>query len=172
MKAANEGIELKKGTELSMRVHIHAEATLLAYHLQHPQINPYRYFGGSKLSCHGCATLFSSFNLVAESFHLPQYFTKGCHNKIYIRWPCPSLLSPEQQMQLRPGAPSLDTQVRKEMIAVLSTELATYVHELCAVAEEPSRPQSDSTTASGDSDVSVTEARARMQARAEAGMCE
>jgi hypothetical protein len=40
-KANNEGIELKNGTELSMRAqHVHAECTLLAYHLQHPQIDP------------------------------------------------------------------------------------------------------------------------------------
>ena len=95
-KARNEGIELKNGTKLSIKPAVHAESTLLAYHLQHANINPYHYFGGSKLSCHGCTTLFSSFNLVAESFHLPQFFTKGCHNKIYLRWPCPSLLSLEQ----------------------------------------------------------------------------
>jgi hypothetical protein len=95
-KAKNEGIELRKGTKLSMKANVCAECTLLAYHLQHPNINPYHYFGGSKLSCHGCATLFSSFNLVAESFHLPQVFTKGCHSKIYLWWPCLSLLSLEQ----------------------------------------------------------------------------
>jgi len=42
-KAKNEGIELEKGTKLSMKVNVHAESTLLAYHLQHPNINPYRY---------------------------------------------------------------------------------------------------------------------------------
>jgi hypothetical protein len=100
MKADDEGIELKKGTELSMRaVHVHAESNLLAYHLQHPEILPYHYFGGSKLSCHGCATLFSSFNVVAETRDLPQFFTRS-HNKIYLRWPCPSLLSQEQQKRL------------------------------------------------------------------------
>jgi hypothetical protein len=161
---------MKKGTvpELSMQVNVHAESTLLAYHLQHPQINPYHYFGGSKLSCHGCGTLFSSFNLVAESFGLPQFFTKGCHNKIYLQWPCPSLLSQEQRMRLRPADPSLDTLVRKGMIAVLSTELAAYVHELRVVAEGPSRPQSDSTAASGDSRESKTDGLERMKAKAEA----
>lgn len=171
-KAKNEGIELKKGTKLSMKADVHAEFTLLAYHLQHPNINPYHYFGGSKLSCYGCATLFSSFNLVAESFHLPQFFTKGCHNKIYLRWPCPSLLSLEQSKRLQPGTPSLDTQVRKKMIAALSTELTAYVNELRAVVEGPSRPQSDSTAASGDSRESAEEGIARLQARMEAGMCE
>jgi hypothetical protein len=92
-KAGSKGIELKKGAEISMRVPIHPKATLLAYHLQHPQIEPYGYFSGLKLSCHGCATLFSTFNAVAESFQLPKYFTKGCHNKIYLWWPCPFLLS-------------------------------------------------------------------------------
>lgn len=171
-KAKNEGIELKKGTKLSMKADVHAESTLLGYHLQHPNINPYHYFGGSKLSCYGCATLFSSFNLVAESFHLPQFFTKGCHNKIYLRWPCPSLLSLEQSKRLQPGTPSLDTQVRKKMIAALSTELTAYVNELRAVVEGPSRPQSDSTAASGDSRESAEEGIARLQARMEAGMCE
>ena len=173
-KADKEEIVMKKGTvpELSMQVNVHAESTLLAYHLQHPQINPYHYFGGSKLSCHGCGTLFSSFNLVAESFGLPQFFTKGCHNKIYLQWPCPSLLSQEQRMRLRPADPSLDTHVRKGMIAVLSTELAAYVHELRVVAEGPSRPQSDSTAASGDSRESETEGLERMKAMAEAGTCE
>ena len=171
-KAKYEGIELKKGTKLSMKAAVHAESTLLVYHLQHPNTNPYHYFGGSKLSCHGCATLFTSFNLVADSFYLPQFFTKGCHNKIYLRWPCPSLLSLEQSKRLKPGAPSLDTQVRKEMIAALSTELMTYVNELRAVVEGPSRPQSDSTTASGDSREAEEEYMARLEARIEAGMCE
>jgi OTT_1508-like deaminase len=160
-KADSKGIELK-GTEISMRVPIHAEATLLAYHLQHPQIKPYGYFGGSKLSCHGCATLFSSFNLVAESFHFPQHFTKCCHKKIYLQWPCPLLLSQEQQMGLQLGTPSLDTQVRNEMMVALSTKLSTYVHELCAVAEGPSQLQLNSAAASGDSGHSVVEARAKM----------
>ena len=172
-KAKNGGIELKKGTKLSMKAKVHTESTLLAYHLQHPNTNSYRYFGGSKLSCHGCATLFNSFNLVAESFHLPQFFTKGFHNKIYLRWPCPSLLSLEQSKRLQPGTPSLDTQVRKEMIAALSTELTAYVSELRTVVEGPSRPQSDSTTASGDSfEESADEGIARLQARMEAGMSE
>ncbi|KIJ91079.1 hypothetical protein K443DRAFT_656611 [Laccaria amethystina LaAM-08-1] len=147
-KAKNKGIELKKRTKVSMKTVVHAESTLLAYHLQHPNINPYHYFGGSKLSCHGCATLFSSFNLVAESFHLPQFFTKGCHNKIYLWWPCPSL---EQSKRLQPSTPSLNTEVRKKMIVALSTELTAYVNELHAVVEGPSQPQSDSTAASGDS---------------------
>ena len=174
-KAKNEGIELKNGTKLSIKPAVHAESTLLAYHLQHPNINPYHYFGGSKHSCHGCATLFRSFNLVAESFHLPQFFIKGCDNKIYLRWSCPSLLLLEQSKPLQPGTPSLDTQVRKKMIAALSTELTAYVNELRAVVGEPSRrPQSDSTAASGDSRESAEEdiAILQMQARIEAGMCE
>ncbi|KIK01195.1 hypothetical protein K443DRAFT_578331 [Laccaria amethystina LaAM-08-1] len=171
-KATNEGIELKNGTKLSMKTVVHAESTLLAYHLQHLDINPYHYFGGSKLSCHGCATLFSSFNLVAESFHHPQFFTKGCHNKIYLRWSCPSLLPLEQSKRLQPGTPSLDTEVRKKMIAALSTELSAYVNELRAVVEGPSRPQLDSTTASGDSRESAKEGRRLLKVRMEAGMCE
>ena len=76
-------------------------------------------------------------------------------------------------MRLRPTDPSLDTHVRKEMIAVLSTELAAYVHELRVVAEGPSRPQSDSAAAaSGDSRESRTEGLERMKAMAEAGTCE
>jgi hypothetical protein len=75
-------------------------------------------------------------------------------------------------MRIRPNAPSLDTQLRKGMIAVLSTELATYVHELRAVAEGPSRPQSKSTVASGDSRESEVDSVAVLEARMEAGMCE
>lgn len=82
-KLDKEEITLKKGTNLSIKAAVHAECTLLVYHLQHPIPTPYHYLGGSKLSCHGCATLFSSFNLVAESFHLPKIFTKG-YNKIYL----------------------------------------------------------------------------------------
>jgi hypothetical protein len=58
------------------------------------------------------------------------------------------------------------------MIMALSTELTAYVHELHAVVEGPSQPQSDSTAASGDSDESAEEAIARLEARMEAGMCE
>jgi hypothetical protein len=169
-KAKNKGIELKKRTKVSMKTVVHAESTLLAYHLQHPNINPYHYFGGSKLSCHGCATLFSSFNLVAESFHLPQFFTKGCHNKIYLWWPCPSL---EQSKRLQPSTPSLNTEVRKKMIVALSTELTAYVNELHAVIEGPSQPQLDSTAASGDSCESAEEEGiAILEEEMEAGMCE
>ena len=103
----DEGLAFKKGTvpQLSMDVNVHAECTLLAYHLQHPT-SPYRYFGGSKLSCHGCSTFFTSYNRVAESLSLPQFFTKGCDNKVYLWWPCPFLLSPEQQIRLRDKGPN------------------------------------------------------------------
>jgi hypothetical protein len=73
-KAKKEGIEMKMKKdvpELSLsRVNVHAESSLLAYHLQNPEIHPYRYFGGSKLSCHGCGIFFNSFNSVAASFGL------------------------------------------------------------------------------------------------------
>ena len=131
--SGEEGMDMKKETmpELSMKaLNVHAECTLLSYHLQHPEINPYQYFGGSTLSCHGCGLLFNSFNPVAERLDLPQFFTRGWHEKIYLKWPCPSLLSQEQQMSLQPTGSSLDTQVRKEMVAVLSQELAPYVNGL------------------------------------------
>ena len=133
----DEGLVFKKGTvpQLSMDVSIHAECTLLAYHLQHPDTNPYRYFGGSKLSCHGCSIFFTSYNRVAESLSLPRFFIRGCHNKIYLRWPCPFLLSQEEQIRLRDKGPTLDTRVRKEMVDMLSTELAKYVEELRESAE-------------------------------------
>jgi hypothetical protein len=53
------------------------------------------------------------------------------------------------------------------MITVLSSELATYVRELHAVADGPSQPQLYSTVASGGSCDSVEEALARMEAKAE-----
>jgi len=165
-KADEEGIDTKNMKEetLSMKVNVHAGCTLLAYHLQHPEIDPYHYFGGSKLSCHGCSTFFSSFNLVAKSFGLSQFFTKGCHGKIYLRWPCPFLLSEAQQIRLRSKDLSLDAEVRKRMIAALGTELATYVDELCVVVDAPSPPLSDSTAASGDSRESQKEGRERLRA--------
>jgi len=96
-KADKEGIDLKTKTvsppELSLtKINAHAECSLLAYHLQNPAIHPYHYFGGSKLSCHACGTLFSAFNNVAKSFDHPKFFTKGCNNKLYLQWRCPSLL--------------------------------------------------------------------------------
>jgi len=157
-KAVDEEVDMKgRVPELSMDVTVHAECTLLAYHLRHSETKPYHYFGGSKLSCHGCATFFNSFNLVAESFGHPQFFTKGCHNKIYLRWPYP-LLSQEQRIRLQGNEPALDTQVRNGMVAILSTELAKYVNELRAAAEAPSESPtlSDSTDASGDSHESGT----------------
>jgi hypothetical protein len=52
-KAKKEGIEMKVKKdvpELSLpRINVHAESSLLAYHLQNPEIRPYCYFGGSKL---------------------------------------------------------------------------------------------------------------------------
>jgi hypothetical protein len=74
-------------------------------------------------------------------------------------------------MRSRPKDSSLDTRVRKGMIAVLSIELATYVHELCVVAERPSRPQPENTAASGDSRESE-EGLGRIKAMAETGMCD
>ena len=64
-----------------------------------------------------------------------------------------------------------DTQVRKGMSAVLSTELAAYVHELHVDAERPSR-QPYGTTASGDSHESEAGALERLEAVLEAGICE
>jgi len=52
-----------------MKANVHADSsTLLAYHLQHPEINPYRYFGGPTLSCHGCGHFVTvSFNLSLQN---------------------------------------------------------------------------------------------------------
>jgi hypothetical protein len=166
-KATKQGIDMGAVPELSMKVHVHAECTLLAYHLQHPEIETYHYFGGSKLACHGCSMFFRSFNGVAESFGLAQFFIKGSHNKIYLRWPCPFLLSQEQRRRLRPTDPSLDNQVRREMVAALDTELAAYVNELRVMVENPLRPQSDNTNASGDSQVSSIDAEAAIYAMIE-----
>ena len=58
------------------------------------------------------------------------------------------------------------------MIAALSTELTAYVNELRAFVKGPSRPQSDSTTASGDSRETRKEILATFKAEMEAGMCE
>ena len=144
--------------EISMAVNVHAEANLLAYHLQRPYFNPYHYFGGSKLSCHGCSTLFNSFNNVAASFQRSQLFTKGSHDQICLRWSCPSLLSATGQQRshcedhYESPSLSLGARVRKEMITVLSTELDRYIHQLRPVT--PSMvfpPKSESTTASADS---------------------
>ena len=64
----------------------------------------------------------------------------------------------EKSLQLRPGTPSLDTQVIKEMIMVLSTELT---------AEWPSRPQSDGTAASCDPHEGKAAGKAKMRAKVE-----
>ena len=155
-KAKDEGIDLKMKTgsppELSLKkINVHAECTLLAYHLQHPEIQSYNYFGGSKLSCHACGTFFSAFNNIAESFGHPQFFTKGSHDNLHFCWPSPSLLSQVQQTQLKPGARSLDIEVRKEMNKILGKELVGYVDKLRQTIEVSSPPQSDSIAASGDS---------------------
>jgi len=172
-QASGQGIDIEKGTtasEISTRVDIHTEANLLAYHLQNPHIHPYRYFGGSKLSCRSCASLFSGFNHVAESFQCSQFFTKPecCHNhaKIYLRWPCPSLfLSTRME---RPTYQSLGTQVRKEMTEILSTELAGYVQELRRAVTPVLSPSA----ASSELDEFMRDIIARIKAEGElAGMC-
>jgi len=149
----DDGLDFQKGNvpQLSMDVSVHAECTLLAYHLQHCNTSSYRYFGGSKLSCHGCATFFTSYNRVAASLSLPQFFTRGCHNKVYLRWACPSLLSAVEQIRLRDKGPTLDTKVRKEMVDILGRELARYVEGLCEIKTAPLPTQTDSTDASDDS---------------------
>ncbi|EDR15924.1 uncharacterized protein LACBIDRAFT_321001 [Laccaria bicolor S238N-H82] len=163
-KAKSEGVRMEKRKLSIKQAAVHAECTLLAYHIQHPNIHPYCYFGGSKLSFHGCATFFSSYNLVAESFHLPQFFTKGSHNKIYLRWPCPPLLPLQRSKPLQPGTLSLDTQVRQKMIAALGKELSEYVNELRTVRAGPSQSQSDSTAASSDSRKPAEEGLADLEA--------
>jgi hypothetical protein len=122
-------------------------------YLQNPEIRPYRYFGGSKLSCHGCGILFASFNSVAASLGHSTFFTKGCHDKIYLRWPYPSLLSQEQLKQLQPNALrlSLDFQVKEKMIEALHNELVAYVSELHEATKHLTPAQLDSTSTSGDS---------------------
>jgi hypothetical protein len=183
-KAEKQGINFDiegSATKISMSVNIHAESKLLAYHLQNSGTHPYSYFGGSKLSCHACATLFSSFNRVAESFQRPQYFTKGSHydshSKVYLRWRCPSLLSETEVKELRLKdqfeslTHSLDARVREEMTTVLRAQLAGYVDELRAVAPGVLSPtESDSTTASGASNKSPLDLKARLKAKSEAGM--
>ena len=137
-KAKKEGIEMKtkKGLKLDS-IYVHAESSLLAYHIQHPEINTYQYFGGSKLSCHACGILFRSYNSVADSLNLTPFFTKGCHDKIYLRWPYPSLQS---------NTPSLNIKVREAMIKALDIELAEYIGELREKVVKTTAPQSDSTS--------------------------
>jgi hypothetical protein len=149
----DDGLDFQKGNvpQLSMDVSVHAECTLLAYHLQHCNTSSYQYFGGSKLSCHGCATFFTSYNRVAASLSLPQFFTRGCHNKVYLRWACPSLLSAVEQIRLRDKGPTIDTKVREEMVDILGRELAQYVEGLCEIETAPLPTQTDSTDASADS---------------------
>ena len=164
--AAKQGVEMEKEEELSLtHVCVHAECSLLAYHIQYPEITPYRYFGGSKLSCHGCSVFFSSFNGLATSPDDRQFFTKGCHDKIYLQWPCPSLLSQQQQ----PDAPPLDTLVKHAMIKVLGDELAAYVGDLI---QWSTPPQSDSTAASGDLRDTEAEAEQALRDFLAQGMCE
>jgi hypothetical protein len=129
-KASKDEINLTTGhsPEFSLQPFVHAESTLLAYHLQH-STQSFCYFGGSKLSCHACSLLFTCFNNVAISFGHSQYFTRGSHNKIYLRWCFPSLPR-VQQGELQAGAPSLDIEVKKEMIKVLDREMAIYIRQL------------------------------------------
>ena len=147
-------MKTESSPELTLtKIDAHAEGRLLAYHLQNPGILPYHYFGGPKLSCHACGTLFSAFNNlnVAKSFDHPRFLTKGCNNKLYLQWPCPSLLSQEQQQQLDANVHSLDIQVREEMNKILGNELLAYVGELRQAIEVSTPSPSDSTSASGDS---------------------
>lgn len=178
-KAKGQGIDFDKGSspEISMTVNIHAESNLLVYHLRHPLTHPYFYFGGSKLSCHACATLFSSFNRVAESFEHRQYFTKGSHGKICLRWCCPSLLSETEVKELRlkdqSESFSLNARVKEEMTTVLRAQLAGYINELHVVSLGALSPtQSDSTTASEASNKSTSDLIARLKTKGESGMCE
>jgi len=67
---------------------------------------------------------------LAASLSLPQFFTRGCHNKVYLGRACPSLLSAVEQIRLRDKGPTLDTKVKKEMVDILGRELARYVEGL------------------------------------------
>jgi len=178
-RAAKEGIEMGTGTEsapgLSLtEINIHAESSLLVYHLQHPEIRPYRYFGGSKLSCHGCGLLFSSFNAVADSFHLSQHFTRGSHGKIYLRWPFPfpSLPPALPQVESQADPMSLDIAVRKGMVEILGHELTAYIRELLGAPGGSTPPRSDSTAASGDSNMEAQCLNEEIDALLASGMCE
>jgi len=146
-KASKEGITLTTGhsLELSLRPFVHAESTLLAYHLRH-SVQSFCYFGGSELSCYACSLVFTCFNNVAVSLGHSQYFIRGSHNKNFLRWPFPSL-PPVQQGELQADAPSLDIKVKMEMIKVLDREMATYIRQLSAQLRGSTPASSDSTAA-------------------------
>jgi len=82
--------------EVSMTVKIHAETNLLAYHLQRPHTNLYRYFGGSKLSFQACATVASFPTSSTLHQRLPRqnpfmmvlYFPVAIHGTTYISISC------------------------------------------------------------------------------------
>ncbi|KIM39079.1 hypothetical protein M413DRAFT_19880 [Hebeloma cylindrosporum] len=132
-----------------LNTNVHAECRLLAYHHQRPEIQPYRYFGGSKLSCHGCATFFRAFNDSAKIFdHLPQYYTKGCSDTIYLRWVFPSLLLEEEGKRLSPGTLSFDDTVQANMRDILGKELEAYAHEVGKHIAASTTPESDTSDAS------------------------
>ena len=108
-------------------------------------------FGAQNSHVMAVPLFFRCYNEVATKFNLPQFFTRGSHSKIYLRWHQPTLQSQEQCRLLKPNAPSLDVVVKNAMIKALGDELMGYVGEIELSETKASPPQSDSTSASAGS---------------------
>ncbi|KDQ13778.1 hypothetical protein BOTBODRAFT_175209 [Botryobasidium botryosum FD-172 SS1] len=66
----------------------HCECSLLAYHLQHPEINPLRYIAVSKPPCFACRVFFRFYNRHAREFgQVPFGFKESeADGKLYPGW--------------------------------------------------------------------------------------
>lgn len=79
---------------------VHCECALIAdFNTQpHPDLEPFRYIGVSKLSCAACHLWVRAFNAT----HHYQYHTRGTHGKWYPKWAMPtSLQTPEMLASMR-----------------------------------------------------------------------
>lgn len=83
-------LELHPDQPVPFQAFVHCECALIAdFNLDvHPDLEPFRYIGVSKLSCAACNLWINAFNMT----HHAQYHTRGTHGKWYPKWAMPTSL--------------------------------------------------------------------------------
>jgi hypothetical protein len=112
------------GDKTSVKVNCinHAECVLLSYHIRtRDTVQPFNYFGCSKLGCLACRLYFTAYNEAAQQFHFPTYHVRWSHGKLYPRWAAPNL---------QDVSPGLQRMVVEKLGPSLRDELADHMESL------------------------------------------
>jgi hypothetical protein len=131
----------------------HAECVLLSYHIRtRDAVQPFNYFGRSKLECLAYHLYFLAYNDAAQRLQFPLYRIRGAYRKLYKGWAAPNLGDVSSELQ---------EMISDSMVVRLKKELADHLELLHqrAFAARSSGLRDDAMNSLYDADSFRAEAR-------------